>query len=52
MKVCFVHSRYQSLGGEDLAAKAKKELLEKHGELVDLLIDADNAAMANRAARG
>lgn len=42
MRICFAHNRYQRLGGEDLVAKAERELLQGHGQTVDLF-DADNA---------
>lgn len=42
MRLLLVHNRYQSLGGEDLAFRAEREVLERHGETIDLL-EADNA---------
>ena len=42
MKVLFVHNRYKSLGGEDLAAKVEMELIEKHGHTAEFF-EADNA---------
>jgi glycosyltransferase involved in cell wall biosynthesis len=50
MKVIFVHNRYQSLGGEDLAAKVEREILQRHGHTVDLF-EADNAEIVGLAGK-
>lgn len=45
MRLMLVHNHYQSLGGEDLAFQAERELLERHGETIDLF-EVDNAEIA------
>jgi glycosyltransferase involved in cell wall biosynthesis len=50
MKILFAHNRYQQLGGEDLAAKVERELLERHGHTVDLF-EADNAEIVGFAGK-
>jgi glycosyltransferase involved in cell wall biosynthesis len=50
MVICFAHNRYQNLGGEDLAAKSERELLQRHGHTVDLF-EADNSAIVDVAGK-
>ncbi|MFZ0466837.1 MAG: glycosyltransferase family 4 protein [Candidatus Acidiferrales bacterium] len=50
MRILFAHNRYQHLGGEDLAARVERELLEKHGHTVDLF-EADNAEILGLAGK-
>ena len=42
MKILCAHNRYQKLGGEDLAAQVEIELLQSHGNAVELF-QVDNA---------
>lgn len=48
MKILFAHNRYQQLGGEDLAAKVERELLQSQGHTVELF-EADNAELVGFA---
>lgn len=50
MRILFVHNRYQQLGGEDLAARVERELLERYGHTVDLF-EADNGEIVGFAAK-
>lgn len=50
MRICLAHNRYQRLGGEDLAARAEMELLQRHGQTVDLF-DAGNARILGFAGK-
>ncbi|MGB7307491.1 MAG: glycosyltransferase [Candidatus Acidiferrales bacterium] len=50
MKILFAHNRYQQLGGEDLAAKVERELVQSHGHTVDLF-EADNSEIVGFAAK-
>lgn len=50
MRLLLIHNRYRSLGGEDLAAKAERELLERNGQTIDLC-EADNAEIIGMAGK-
>lgn len=50
MRLLLIHNRYQRLGGEDLAAKAERDLLESRGHTIDLL-EADNASIVGMAGK-
>lgn len=50
MRLLLVHNRYQHLGGEDLSAKAERELLQEHGQTIGLL-EMDNSEIVGIAGK-
>jgi glycosyltransferase involved in cell wall biosynthesis len=50
LRVLQLHNRYQQAGGEDVVVRAERELLESHGEELDL-VEADNAEIVGFTAR-